>query len=46
MSIYTHTHILFFIFFSIIVYFKILHIGVPVVAQKVTNPTSMHEDVG
>ena len=35
-----------FRFFSIIVYYKILNIGVPVVAPWVKTLTRIHEDVG
>ena len=45
-QLYIDTYLFFFRFFSMIVYYKILNIGVPVVAQRLTKLTSVHEDAG
>ena len=43
-QLYIDTYLFFFRFFSMIVYYKISNIGVPVVAQRLTKLTSIHED--
>ena len=41
-----NSYIFFFRFFSLMGYYKILTIGVPVVAKLVKNPANIHEVAG